>query len=285
MMKKILVLGGDGMLGGMVSTYFKESGYDVKITTLSDSGDYQFDVMKNILDLEKIANDYRPDAIINCIGILNQVAEDHHALAVMANSYLPHYADELCGRLNIKFVHISTDCVFSGDKGEYAEDDFKDTTTFYGQSKALGEIDNQRSLTLRTSIVGPDANPRGIGLFQWFMQQSGPVKGYRKAIWTGVTTLQLAKTIEKALNNNLCGLRHAVNNQKISKYDLISLFNTVFNKKTEIVPYDDYVSNKSLIRKTDFDFEIPGYSVMIEEMRDWIDSHQSLYPEYQRSQL
>lgn len=282
-MKKILILGGDGMLGSIVTAYFKESGYDVKTTTISEKGDYQFDVLKNVHDLEKIISDFQPEAIINCIGILNQVAEEHQALAVMANSYLPHYADELCQKHNIKFVHISTDCVFSGQQGEYTEADFKDTPTFYGQSKALGEINNDRNLTLRTSIVGPDANPNGIGLFQWFMQQTQPVKGYSKVIWTGVTTLQLAKTIEKALQNNLTGLRHAVNNKKISKYELIGLFNTIFNKNIEITPDDSYVSNKSLIRKTNFDFEIPDYDVMVQEMCDWISAHKGVYPEYQEA--
>lgn len=282
-MKKILVLGGDGMLGRMVTTYFKEAGYEIKTTTTSEKGDYQFDVLKNINDLEKFIADFQPEAIINCIGILNQVAERHQALAVMANSYLPHYADELCQKYNVKFVHVSTDCVFSGKKGEYTEEDFKDTPTFYGQSKALGEINNEYSLTLRTSIVGPDANPNGIGLFQWFMQQTEPVKGYSKVVWTGVTTLQLAKTIEKALQNNLTGLRHAVNNKKISKCDLISLFNTIFNKNIEIMPDDSYESNKSLVRKTDFDFEIPDYDVMVQELRDWIGEHKGVYPEYQEA--
>lgn len=281
-MKKILVLGGEGMLGHIVRLYFRENNYDVRTTTLSDEGDYQFDALKNIQQLETILDDFKPNAVINCIGILNQVAEDNHALAVMLNSYLPHYADELCQDRSIKFIHVSTDCVFDGKKGEYTEADFKDATTFYGQSKALGEIAQGPNVTLRTSIIGPDRNERGIGLFQWFMNQKGKTNGFDKVIWTGVTTLQLAKVMEKVIKHNLSGLRHAVNNEKIDKCSLLGLINERFNKKIIIVPKSDQVSNKSLVRTTDFDFKIPSYEVMIDEMADWIESHADLYPENQR---
>lgn len=278
----ILVLGDDGMLGHVVKLYFKEKDHDVKGTSLTAGSDYQFDVMKNINDLEKFVADFKPAVIINCIGILNKVAEDNKPLAVMANSYLPHYADEICRKNGVKFIHVSTDCVFDGKKGKYNEDGFKDATSFYGQSKALGEVDNDSSLTLRTSIVGPDKNENGIGLFQWFMNQQGETNGFDKVIWTGVTTIEFAKCMEKAIQNNLTGLRHTVNNQEIDKCSLLNLFKKHFNKNIKITPKSDYVSNKSLVRTTDFDFGIPSYDQMVKEMSEWVTKHENLYSTNQR---
>ncbi|MCX6728188.1 MAG: SDR family oxidoreductase [Candidatus Saccharibacteria bacterium] len=279
---KILILGVDGMLGHIVKLYFQEKGHTVKGTTRSDDGDYRFDVTKNINEFESFVDDFKPDAVINCTGILNKVAEENKSLAVLLNSYLPHYADEVCRRNGIKFIHVSTDCVFDGKKGEYTEDSFKDATSFYGQSKALGELNNESSITLRTSIVGPDINKNGIGLFQWFMNQEKETDGFDKVIWTGVTTLEFAKCMEKAIENNLSGLRHAVNNEKIDKYSLLSLFKKHFNKDIIITRKSDYVSDKSLKRTTDFDFGIPSYDQMVKEMSEWVTNHSDLYSENQR---
>ncbi len=279
---KLLVFGGEGMLGHIVKLYFEEKGHTVKGTSRSDRGDYMFDATKNLQDAETYIKEFKPDVVVNCIGILNKVAEDNHTLAVMANSYLPNYLNDVCKENGVKLIHVSTDCVFDGKKGHYTEDSFKDAVTYYGQSKALGELNNDSSVTLRTSIVGPDINPNGVGLFQWFMNQQGTVGGFDKVIWTGVTTLEFAKCMEKAIEHNLTGLRHCVNNETIDKYDLISLFKKHFNKDIEINRKSDYVSNKSLFRTTDFDFEIPSYDQMVKEMADWVTAHESIYSESQR---
>jgi dTDP-4-dehydrorhamnose reductase len=282
---KALILGADGMLGHVVKLYFQEQGYEVKGTSRSDSQDLVFDAMLNMSDLDKYIDDFVPDAVVNCIGILNKVAEENHSLAVMVNSYLPNYLDELCKDKKVKFVHISTDCVFDGKSGEYTENSFKDATSYYGLSKSLGEINNDTNVTLRTSIVGPDINGQGIGLFQWFMNQENEANGFDKAIWTGVTTIELAKAIEKAIQNNLTGLRHVVNNGKIDKYSLLELFKKYFNKDIEIKRKSDYKSDKSLIRSTDFDFGVPSYEQMIKEMSDWVKKHNNLYSESQRGNV
>ncbi len=279
---RLLVLGAQGMLGHIVKQYFLERGHEVVGTSRNGDEKYEFDAVKDVKALERIVDEFKPNAVVNCIGILNKDAEDHHALAVMANSYLPHYADELCRDKSIRFVHISTDCVFDGKKGEYTEDSFKDAASFYGQSKSLGEVNNDVNITLRTSIVGPDRNENGIGLFQWFMKQQGETGGFDKVIWTGVTTIELAKAIEKALENNLTGLRHVVNNEKIDKFSLLSLFKLHFNKQITIVPKSDYVSDKSLIRTTDFNFDVPSYDQMVKEMSEWVVAHADFYPENQR---
>jgi len=280
----ILVLGSQGMLGHVVKLHFEEKGHTVKGTSRNATNDtFSFDATKNITDLERFIDEFKPDVVINCIGILNKVAEDNKTLAVMANSYLPHYVDELCRSKGVKFVHVSTDCVFEGHgDGGYTEQSLRDATSFYGRSKALGEIDNDSNITLRTSIVGPDMNTNGTGLFQWFMSQEGRTNGFDKVIWTGVTTIELAKAIEKAIENNLTGIRHVVNNQTVDKYSLLELFKKHFNKDIELDKKSDYVSNKSLVRTTDFDFNVPSYDDMVKEMSEWVSNHEELYSESQR---
>ena len=276
---RILILGKNGMLGHVVYNYFIEHGYEVYGTVSSHGDGIIYDAYKSQEDLEKIVKDIKPEVVINCIGILNKVAEDNHHLAVSLNSLLPHYIDLLSEKYKFKFIHVSTDCVFEGDKGKYNEDSLPDATSFYGRSKALGEVRNDRSLTLRTSIVGPDNNPKGIGLFEWFITQSGEVGGYSKVIWTGVTTIELAKAIEKGIKNNLTGLHHVVNNDFIPKKDLLELFRDSFNKDINIKTNDSVVSEKTLIRtEKSFDFEVPSYETMVEEMKDWVLDHKELYP-------
>ena len=275
---RILVLGKTGMLGHVVYNYFKENDYEVFGTTTKE-GTLQYDAYNNLEKIEDIITEIKPDVIVNCIGILNQVCEDNKVLAVKLNSLLPHYLDSLSTKYNFKFIHISTDCVYEGKKGKYDESSQPDATSFYGRSKALGEVKNTNSVTLRTSIVGPDANPKGIGLFQWFMNQENTVGGYTKVIWTGVTTIELAKQIEVAIKNNITGLNHVVNNDFISKKDLLELFKKYFNKNIEITNNDKVISEKTLI-KTDasYNFDVPSYEKMVEEMRDWVIAHQELYP-------
>ena len=274
---RILVLGKNGMLGHVVYNHFKENGYTVYGTT--QTTDIVWDAYENLEGIEDIIKDVKPDAVINCIGILNQVCEANKPLAVKLNSLLPHYIDSLSEKYNFKFVHVSTDCVFEGTTGKYDETVPSDATSFYGRSKALGEVRNDRSVTLRTSIVGPDANPKGIGLFQWFMKHDIEVGGYSKVIWTGVTTIELAKQIEVAIKNNLTGLNHVVNNEFISKKDLLALFKESFNKNITINDNDSVVSEKTLVR-TDksYNFDVPSYKQMVEEMRTWVDNHKELYP-------
>jgi len=277
---KILVLGASGMLGHVVSTYFAEREHDVVTTSTSEGGPNYYDAYKNVYGIEEIIAEQKPEVVINCIGILNQVAENNHALASLLNGFLPNYLDSLSEEYGFKLVHITTDCVFSGKRGDYTKNDFPDAETYYGLSKALGEVNNNRTLTLRTSIVGPDQNPKGIGLFQWFTNQTGEIKGYTKVIWTGVSTLQFAKCIEKGLEAGLTGLHHAVNGEKISKYDLLKLFAKYFNADAKIVPDDSKKSDKSLVKSDDeFGLQIPSYEKMVEDMYEWVLAHPKMYPD------
>ena len=177
---------------------------------------------------------------------------------------------------------MSTDCVFSGMKGQYTEDDFADGRTFYDRSKALGELNDDKNITLRNSIIGPDINPKGIGLMNWFMQQNGEVNGFTKSLWTGQTTLQLAKTMEVAATQRATGLYNTVPKDNISKYDLLCLLNKYLrNDSVKINKVDGICADKSLKRtKFDFDYLIPDYEVMVSEMAEWVKAHKDLYPHY-----
>lgn len=281
---KVLVLGATGMAGHTISIYLKEVGYNVtafsrKPFSYCDNvnGDAaDFALLKSIID----EGSY--DAIINAIGILNKNAENSKSRAVLLNSYLPHYLSDITTGTKTKIIHMSTDCVFSGKIGGYSERSFRDGETFYDRSKALGELDNDKDLTFRNSIIGPDMNKDGIGLFNWFMQQSNQVNGFTKAIWTGVTTLTLAKAMERALQENLTGLYNLVNNSVISKFDLLDLFNKHFRYETvEIISSDAVALDKSLVNnREDFSFVVPSYEYMVMEMKEWIDTHKDLYPHY-----
>jgi dTDP-4-dehydrorhamnose reductase len=281
---KFLVLGATGMAGHTIAIYLKEQGYDV---TAFSRRPFPFcpNIIGDITDFKLVKDIIRKgeyDAVINCIGILNQTAENNKHQAVLLNSYLPHFLSYITKDSKTKIIQMSTDCVFSGKTGNYTERSLRDGETFYDRSKALGELENDKDLTFRNSIIGPDMNKDGIGLFNWFMKQRGVINGYTKAIWTGVTTLTLAKAMEKATKDNLVGLYNLVNNQTISKYELLNLFNKYFKNNELIINKSDHVIvNKSLLNtRTDFDFIVPSYEDMIKEMREWVMNHKELYPHY-----
>lgn len=281
---KFLVLGCNGMAGHMISLYLKEQGHDVlgfalTKSTLVDSvlGDAQnVDFMQELIGVNKFYT------VINCIGLLNQTCDEHKATAVYLNSYLPHLLAQITAGTDTQVIHMSTDCVFSGRRGQYTEDDLRDGTTFYDRTKALGEIENDKDMTMRQSIVGPDINQTGLGLMNWFMQQHGEVMGFTGVMWTGQTTLQLAKTMEMVAKERVHGLYNMVPDTNISKCDLLCLFNKYLrNEKVTIVPVDKMTADKSLKRtRWNFDYKIPDYETMVAELADWMRAHKTLYPHY-----
>ncbi|OBZ11228.1 sugar nucleotide-binding protein [Bacillus sp. FJAT-26390] len=281
---KFLVLGATGMAGHTISIYLKERDHQV-VAFSKRPFKYCENIIGDAFDLpllKSLLDNGNFDAVINCIGILNNNAEENKKDAVFLNSYLPHYLSSITKEMKTRVIHMSTDCVFSGKNGKYAEESLRDGETFYDRSKALGELENTKDVTFRNSIIGPDRNENGIGLFNWFMKQSGEISGYNKAIWTGVTTLTLAKAMEKAMYENLTGLYNLVNNETINKFELLVLFNTYFKENTLSININDrVVVDKSLVNnRTDFKFVIPSYEEMVIEMKEWIVSHQDLYPHY-----
>lgn len=282
---KFLVLGCNGMAGHTISLYLKEQGHDV-MGVAQKKSKYVDSVVgdaRNIDFMKSLIGDGKYDTVINCIGILNQYAEENKALATFLNSYFPHFLAEVTSNTDTQVIHMSTDCVFSGKRGEYTEDDFRDGETFYDRSKALGELEDNKNITLRNSIVGPDINPNGIGLMNWFMKQNAPISGYTKAMWTGQTTLQIAKTMEVAAKEKASGLYNTVPDHSISKYGLLRLFNKYLrNESIQISPIDGINADKSLKRtRFDFSYVIPDYEVMVSELAEWVISHKDMYPHYE----
>ena len=284
---KFLVLGCNGMAGHMISLYLQERGHDVLGFDRRESR-YVKSIAGDARDtenLKKLVLTGKFNSVINCIGVLNQFAEKDKALAVFLNSYLPHYLAEVTSGTDTQVIHMSTDCVFSGKRGNYTENDFRDGETFYDRSKALGELEDNKNITLRNSIVGPDINAEGIGLLNWFMKQNGEIKGYTKAMWTGQTTLQLAKTMEVAAREKAHGLFNAVPNYAISKYNLLQLFNQYMrNNEVQITPVDGIIADKALKRtRFEFGYLIPDYEQMVAELAQWIREHSKMYPQYHLS--
>lgn len=284
---KVLVLGVSGMAGHMIAIYLQERGHAVTgfarrevsfvPSVAGDAADGRF--------LRELIAPGRFDAVVNCIGVLNRYAEQFRERAVYLNAYLPHLLAEITNGTGTQIIHMSTDCVFSGRTGNYTETSLRDGESFYDRSKALGELEDGKNLTLRNSIVGPDINPNGIGLLNWFMKQEGEVQGYTKAMWTGLTTLQLAKIMEKAMEQRAHGLYNMVPLCNISKYELLKLFNHYLrNDAVKILPFDGFAVDKTLVR-TRFDFmpEVPDYNAMVEELAEWMRAHEKLYSHYRFS--
>lgn len=268
------------MAGHIVYYYLKNIGkYDISnvvFRTKLTEDSIVVDVTNKVA-VEQMIRQNNPDIIINCIGVLVKGSQNYPDNAILINAYFPHLLERLSSEVRAKLIHISTDCVFSGKKGAYKEDDFKDADDIYGRSKALGEINNGRDLTIRTSIIGPELKKEGEGLFHWFMTQEGDVNGYTEAFWGGVTTLELAKAIVLCLEQNIIGLVHLTNGQKISKYDLLKLFKKIWDRGNVIVPYLGKSIDKSLEKSDKIDFSVPSYEQMMEDQFNWMITHRELY--------
>ena len=283
-MKRVAVLGGTGMAGNAAVTYLEEQGYDVFFMALDapDSNKSKAIDATDIKALTDWLDMIRPDVIFNCLGVLQKASDTRPDIAILLNTYLPHYLAQKYNGTKTKVIHLSTDCVFSGANGGYTEKDFCDGKTMYDRTKALGEIVNDKDLTFRMSIIGPDRNVNGIGLFNWFMSQSGVINGYINAIWTGVTTIELARAVDAAIKQDLTGLYHLVPDKSINKYNLLLLFKETFNRTDiEIDPDDGVITDKTLINtRTDFDFKVKSYAEQIKDMYEWVEKHSSLYEHY-----
>ncbi|WP_436376245.1 dTDP-4-dehydrorhamnose reductase family protein [Cytobacillus sp. BC1816] len=272
---KVLVLGGKGMAGHMIVDYLRrQPQYNVIYTSRNkEDEDGIFLDITDSLKLEEVINNQKPEVIINCIGILNEFAEKNQKLAFQVNSLLPHQLVKFAERYNGKVIHISTDCVFLGTKGNYSENDIPDGTSVYAESKQLGEIVSDVHLTIRTSIIGPELKDSGIGLFLWFMKQKGTIKGYKEVYWNGVTTLELAKAIDEMIQQNITGLYHLSSDKKISKYELLTLIKHIFNKDDVVIQSDSEIKQDRTIINTrsQYKYQVPTYEEMILELKEWMN--------------
>lgn len=198
--------------------------------------------------LVRVIGEARPDVVVNCIGVVKQLdAAKDPLVSIFINALLPHRIAEICRAVSARLVHISTDCVFDGRKGNYKETDFADASDLYGRSKYLGEVNYPHAITLRTSIIGHELGSN-ISLIDWFLSQPGPtVKGYRKAIYSGLPTVELAAVIRDAVipRRELHGLWH-VASEPISKFDLLNLVAGQYGKRIEVIPDDAVAIDRSL---------------------------------------
>ena len=198
-------------------------------------------------NLVNMLHQIRPDVIVNCIGLTKHKAGAEDPLsAIPINTLLPHRLAKICSSLGSRLVHISTDCVFSGEKGSYTESDFSDARDVYGKSKALGEINSPNAITLRTSIIGHELNS-AYGLLEWFLSQDVQCRGFRRAIFSGLPTIVLAKIIRDVVipAKKLSGIYH-VAASPINKYDLLKLIASEYGKAISISPDDSFVVDRSL---------------------------------------
>jgi dTDP-4-dehydrorhamnose reductase len=258
-LQKVLVLGAAGMLGHAMMRYLATVP-DVAVAgtvraprlppafppALADRVETGIEASDDAA-LRRIIAAFRPDAIINCIGLIKQrPGGQDPEQTILVNALLPHRLARLASEGAARLVHLSTDCVFSGVTGGYTEDDVPDARDFYGRSKLLGEVTEGDAITLRTSIIGPELGP-ALGLVGWFLNQAGSAPGYRQAIFSGLPTVELARVIHSHVlpARDLRGLFH-VSAAPISKFDLLSLVAEAYGSPAELVPDDAFRIDRSL---------------------------------------
>ena len=259
-MQKVLIVGASGMLGNATYRLFALSpGFHVIGTTRSLAG---LDLLPrsdsariiggvDVEDFEGLVRLFRaecPDIVINCVGVIKQLpsAKDP-SISIAINALFPHRLARLCAAQNARLVQVSTDCVFTGQRGNYRETDIADADDLYGRTKLLGEVDYPNAITLRTSIIGHEMGTT-ISLVDWFLSQHGPqVRGYRKAIYTGLPSVEFARVVRDILipRPNLRGVWH-LSSEPITKYDLLHLVARAYGKKIEILPDDSVEIDRSL---------------------------------------
>jgi dTDP-4-dehydrorhamnose reductase len=258
--EKVLILGGSGMLGHVIfNSLSLRPDFDV-YATVRDPATlekwFSSDLMKKIIagveadDFDTVIRAMalvQPDIIINCIGLIKQLPiADAPLSAIAINSLLPHRIARACGDHEARMIHVSTDCVFDGSKGNYTENDPSDAKDLYGRSKFLGEVAYPHCVTLRTSIIGHELKGK-LGLIEWFLVQQGSVRGFKKAIYSGFPTVELARIICDYVmpNPELNGVYH-VSSEPVSKYELLKLVAERYGKRIEIEPFEDFVLDRSL---------------------------------------
>ena len=279
--KKILVLGSSGMMGHVLVDYLSKNS-DFEIFNLAKKSKINSEtIICDILDtkhLHQLIDKISPDVIINSVGILVNQSKLNPLSAILVNSCFPHKLMKIADSVNSKIIHLSTDCVFDGSIGNYDENSKKTPIDIYGKTKDLGEIINNNHLTIRTSIIGPELKNDGTGLLLWLLKnKKNKINGFKKSIWSGLTTLELSKAIEHCIDYNLCGLIHLASNP-ISKFNLINLINNEFKLDIELKKVDGIDSNKSLVSiRDDFHYKVKSHHQMIYDLRLYFESNNYAY--------
>lgn len=278
---RVLILGGAGMLGHQLVESFSHH-FDVAATyrmsrkehiaigaPIAAKAFYSVDA-REFSSVEAVVFEHRPDAIVNCVGIVKQRASSYDPVdSIAVNSLFPHQVSNLAASVDARLIHISTDCVFSGSKGMYCESDLPDASDLYGRSKLLGETISGNAVTLRTSIIGLELINKA-SLVEWFLSQGEKVRGYRRAIYSGLTTLEIGRVIKSVLSQHTSarGLYH-VSSDPIDKFSLLSILRSKLNLRIEVEPDELFETDKSLNSerfRTEFGYAPPTWDKMLEEL-------------------
>jgi dTDP-4-dehydrorhamnose reductase len=274
---KVLVIGSNGMAGHVITKYLRQQGHTVSTVAKTDAS-YCVDI-ENSLEVQSLTRIlYNFDYVINCIGLLVKDSIARPDRAAYINGWFPHYLEYLLKNTRTTLIHLSTDCVFDGSKGNYKEDAIHSEMNVYGKSKSMGEVNNDKDVTFRMSIIGPEIKSNGTGLFNWIVTTPDKeINGWNNALWNGITTLELAKCIDTYMSNPIItGVYHLVNNDnKINKFKLLTKINKIFVLKKIVNetsgPKD---VNKILVDTRQLiDFDIPDYDTMLLELKLWCEKH------------
>jgi dTDP-4-dehydrorhamnose reductase len=278
---RILILGGSGMLGHMLLKTLQPC-HDARVTLRHSLEHYRqwplFRAANSFGDVDvrspaslvQAISQFRPEAVVNCIGLVKQQGHADDVLENLEiNAAAPHRIAKLCRNAESRLIHISTDGVFSGRRGMYTEEDIADAEDLQGRAKHLGELDEPHCMTLRTSIVGRELARRS-GLLEWFLAQNRPVKGFKRAVFSGLTTIELSRAIEMLLTKfpKACGLYH-VSSEPIDKFTLLHLFRDHFGVKIDILRDEEIVIDRSLNSsrfRREFDYRPPPWPVMVKDL-------------------
>ena len=280
---RILILGGDGMLGHQLFQALGKQ-HDVRVTlrqTLTcysalnlfcETSAYDEVDVRNLERVRHVMLDFHPGAVVNATGIVKQRNEASQRIpSIEINALVPHKLSALCQEVGARLINMSTDCVFSGRSGNYSEHDTPDAEDIYGRSKLLGEVVDAPGITLRTSIIGRELS-RKTGLLEWFLAQKAPIKGFRNAIFSGFTTFEMSRIIEHILLHSPAryGLYH-VSSASISKYDLLRLIRDKLGLQIEIVADETFKCDRSLDStqfKRTYNYTPPTWDAMITELAE-----------------
>ena len=283
-MVKVLILGSAGMLGHKLYQVLTPI-FDVTGTirgAYSDISSYGFFQQSRIVPdvdaleisrVEKVIEETSPDVLINSIGIVKSLEQKTGMLPnIRLNSLLPHQLYQICQAKGIRLIHVSTDCVFSGRKGNYREDDPSDAEDTYGKTKYLGEVNGAGALTIRTSLIGRElAGTKN--LLEWFLSNQGSrVQGFTNAIFSGFPTIHLSRIIADIIteHQNLSGLYH-ISSEPISKFKLLTLIKKAMEFNMEIEEYPDFHCDRSLdstLYRKETSFTAPSWEKMVDELAE-----------------
>ena len=271
-MKHIVILDGASMAGHIISDYFSSLNY--KVTPVDINNIFNKDYTPN-------GNSFKDDAdyVINCVRCLVEESELNKTKALFLNSIYPTMLEKFYSNKKTKLVHLSTDCVFSGERGDYNEQSQSDGISVYSKTKSLGELINNKDITIRTSYIGPNINDKSEELFDWFLLHKQDARGYTKAFWNGVTTLELAKNIKKLIEIDFSGVYHMIGRRKISKFDLLSIIKKIWKKDIEIHKDNNVKIDRSLVDSNKL-LKSKEYDSMFFELYEYMNRNRSQYQKY-----